>query len=518
MSEQSHRSTQITPFHLVVIGAGASGLACAIRMAQVLDAHDLRDAVRIEVYEASRKVGHSILASGNGRCNYSNTKIYETANTDVSTDPNTGSSTDPNTGSSTDPSTDPIATAEQFYTHADFVEKVRAACCGQCAPAPEWLSTLGLLGREVKTHEGMLFPVSNQAHNVLDTLLSWCEVYNIAIVPQTRVETLSRRPEGRFVISGIRSVPLDAGMMVRQGAKKKKAKKPQYQEVPFSRSADAIVLAVGRALYDTPQLALSHPLAPMHPVLGPLRATLSDVPEAAHWNNVLDGVRQQVALRVVSRHSNRCAFTEVGEVLFRSYGISGIVVFNASRFAQPGDRIELDLLPDFSSDTLMRHLMQTYQVWKAAERDVEQETLGNMIDALLTGVFAEPLRNVIAVRVCTSMQVGSDVPLAAGLFSNKARTLCECITQASKHVVLTVEGIAADQACQVMRGGCKVDVLNPETCESCIVPQLYITGEALDVDGPCGGFNLDWAWTSGIVAGEALARNVMQHHARESLI
>lgn len=73
------------PFHLVVIGAGASGLACAIRMAQVLDAHDLRDAVRIEVYEASRKVGHSILASGNGRCNYSNTKIYETANTDVST-------------------------------------------------------------------------------------------------------------------------------------------------------------------------------------------------------------------------------------------------------------------------------------------------------------------------------------------------------------------------------------------------------------------------------------------------
>lgn len=363
------------PFHLVVIGAGASGLACAIRMAQVLDAHDLRDAVRIEVYEASRKVGHSILASGNGRCNYSNTKIYETANTDVSTNPNTGSSTDP------------IATAEQFYTHADFVEKVRAACCEQCAPAPEWLSTLGLLGREVKTHEGMLFPVSNQAHNVLDTLLSWCEVYNIAIVPQTRVETLSRRPEERFVISGIRSVPLDAGMMVRQGAKKKKAKKPQYQEVPFSRSADAIVLAIGRALYDTPQLALSHPLAPMHPVLGPLRATLSDVLEAAHWNNVLDGVRQQVALRVVSRHSNRCVFTEVGEVLFRSYGISGIVVFNASRFAQPGDRIELDLLPDFSSDTLMRHLMQTYQVWKVAERDVEQETLGNMIDALLAGVF-----------------------------------------------------------------------------------------------------------------------------------
>ena len=483
MSEQSHRSTQITPFHLVVIGAGASGLACAIRMAQVLDAHDLRDAVRIEVYEASRKVGHSILASGNGRCNYSNTKIYETANTDVSTNPNTGSSTNPSTGSSTDPntgsstnpntgsstnpstgsstdpntgsstdpntdpSTDPIATAEQFYTHADFVEKVRAACCEQCAPAPEWLSTLGLLGREVKTREGMLFPVSNQAHNVLDTLLSWCEVYNIAIAPQTRVETLSRRPEGRFVISGIRSVPLDAGMMVRQGAKKKKAKKPQYQEVPFSRSADAIVLAVGRALYDTPQLALSHPLAPMYPVLGPLRATLSDVPEAAHWDNALDGVRQQVALRVVSRHSNRCVFTEVGEVLFRSYGISGIVVFNASRFAQPGDRIELDLLPDLSSDALMRHLMQTYQVWKAAECDVEQETLGNVIDALLTGVFAEPLRNVIAVRVCTSMQIGSDVPLAAGLFSNKARTLCECITQASKHVVFTVEGIAADQAC-----------------------------------------------------------------------
>lgn len=486
MSEQPRTQTKTTPFHLVVIGAGASGLACAIRMAQVLDAQNSRDAARIEVYEASRKIGHSILASGNGRCNYSNTKIYDG---------------------------DGVAAEDQFYMHVSFVNQVRTICCEQCAPAPEWLSALGLLGREAKSHDGMLFPVSNQASSVLDTLLSWCEAYGIAVMSQTRVDALTRTPDGRFSLSGTRSVPLDTGMHERSGSKKKKAKKPQYQEVPFTRSADAVVLAIGRALADTPQLALDHPYTPMLSVLGPLRATISDVPDAVQSNKALDGVRQQVKLRVLSQETHRPLFSETGEVLFRPYGISGIVVFNASRFAAPGDTLELDLLPDVSEETFAAHLLQTLE----ARANVEQETLADMIDALLTGVFVAPLRALLVTCVCALLQAeGMALDVAPGAMHDAAHAICERIAYASKHVMLEVEGIATDQTCQVMRGGCAVSDIDPATCESRVVPSFYITGEALDVDGPCGGFNLDWAWTSGIVAGEALAHEVLQRQAKES--
>lgn len=489
MSEQSHRQKHTHPFHLVIIGAGASGLACAIRMAQVLEAQGLRGAARIEVYEASRKIGHSILASGNGRCNYSNTKIYK------------------GDGVAAAATSALASSAEQFYTHADFVDQVRAICCNQCAPAPVWLSALGLLGREAKTHDGMLFPVSNQASSVLDTLLSWCEAYGITVMPQTRVDTLARTPEGRFSVSGTRSVVLDAGAQERHGAKKKKVKKPQYQEVPFTRSADAVVLAIGRALSENPQLALDHPYTPMYPVLGPLRATLSDVSEVAQSTNVLDGVRQQVRLRVLSQETHRPLFSETGEVLFRPYGISGIVVFNASRFARPGDTVELDLLPDVSEEAFAQHLMQTY----AARESVEQDFGVDMIDTLLAGVFVSPLRAILSARVGALLQ-------AEGVSSDAPHAVCACIAKASKHFLLEVEGIATDQTCQVMRGGCAVSEIDPATCESRVVPQFYVTGEALDVDGPCGGFNLDWAWTSGIVAGEALAHEVVRRQVEESCL
>lgn len=467
------------PFHVVIIGAGASGLACAVRIAQVLDAQGLRDAARIEVYEASRKIGHSILASGNGRCNYSNTKIYE--------------------------DTSQAGRAGRFYTNAAFVDDVHAACNAHGVSAPAWLASLGLLGREAKKHDGMLFPVSNQAQTVLDTLIHWCEAYGIAVLSQTRVDEIVRTPDGRFSLAGVRSVAQVASAQSKI-TPKKKAKKPQYQEVSFSRSADAVVLAIGRALYDAPQLALGHPMTPLHPVLGPLRATLRDVPDVSQGGRALDGVRQQVGLCVLPQNTHRPIFSETGEVLFRPYGISGIVVFNASRFTEPGDSVELDLLPDVSRDAFMQHLIQTYEAWI----QVEQTTMGDMIDALLRGVFVAPVREVIVGRVCAALREERTRSLATWSVQDKAHVLCECVVDASKHVAFEIEGIATDQTCQVMRGGCEVHDVDPATCESRLIPRFYITGEALDVDGPCGGFNLDWAWTSGMVAGEALAQEVVR--------
>ena len=82
--------------------------------------------------------------------------------------------------------------------------------------------------------------------------------------------------------------------------------------------------------------------------------------------------------------------------------------------------------------------------------------------------------------------------------------LCDML----KGMRLTVEGIGDERQCQVRRGGFPVERFSPATCEALDVPGLFVTGEALDVDAPCGGFNLHWAWSSGMLAGRAAASRI----------
>ena len=79
---------------------------------------------------------------------------------------------------------------------------------------------------------------------------------------------------------------------------------------------------------------------------------------------------------------------------------------------------------------------------------------------------------------------------------------------ALKGLPLIVEGIGDERQCQVRRGGFPVSECNPQTCEARKVSGLFITGEALDVDAPCGGYNLHWAWSTGMLAGGAAAQRV----------
>ena len=82
--------------------------------------------------------------------------------------------------------------------------------------------------------------------------------------------------------------------------------------------------------------------------------------------------------------------------------------------------------------------------------------------------------------------------------------LCDML----KGMRLTVEGIGDERQCQVRRGGFPVERFSPATCEAFDVPGLFVTGEARDVDAPCGGCNLHWAWSSGMLAGRAAADRV----------
>ena len=186
--------------------------------------------------------------------------------------------------------------------------------------------------------------------------------------------------------------------------------------------------------------------------------------------DALDG-RRAHATATLTR-SGRVIIREAGEVLFRPWGLSGIVSFDLSRHARPGDLIELDLAPEVDA-------------WEVdgivASRPGDTAALDGILDPVIA---AELVR--LAGGVHMSGLAWRVAPLVKGL-------------------PLRVTGLADTAHAQVTRGGVNVSALDPATLSVRGRPGLFACGEALDVDGACGGFNLAWAWTSGMRVGEVAA-------------
>ena len=175
----------------------------------------------------------------------------------------------------------------------------------------------------------------------------------------------------------------------------------------------------------------------------------------------LDGKRAHVRAHLI--HDGKLLATECGEILFRSFGISGIMVFNLSRMAHSGDTISLDLL---------------YEVDRGAlQAAIEAQTTDGILDSALAE-FVAP---------------GTSIPAKIS---------------AAQHLVLTVTGVAQSVPPQITIGGLAIENFD-QNLEAHACPGLFACGEALDIDAPCGGFNLAWAWRSGMVAGISAARHLV---------
>ena len=204
-------------------------------------------------------------------------------------------------------------------------------------------------------------------------------------------------------------------------------------------------------------------MAPFAPVLCPLRT-------AAEPIRGLSGLR--LKCRAELYRGEKMIYAESGEILFRDFGVSGILALNLSRYARPGDELALDLLPELTGEEVLARLR-------------ERAALGRDARELLTGVFHRRINEAL-VRAAG----GSD---AAAL----ARVM--------KDYRFTVLGPGDAQNAQVTRGGASVSEFDPLTLESRRHPGLYCVGEALDIDGRCGGYNLHWAFASGLSAGRSAA-------------
>lgn len=195
------------------------------------------------------------------------------------------------------------------------------------------------------------------------------------------------------------------------------------------------------------------------------------------------------ALRGLDKIRVKCAITignhrEEGEATFRSYGLSGIAAFNLTRFAKKGNDIFIDFLPQFASDQSLLLL----------ERRFESLEPATWLD-LTCGMLLPLVSRAIFRQACLDPEAKPE------------RAQLAQLDRALREFKLIYEGIGDSRLCQVRRGGIDVSQVDPNTMQIKEMHGLYSTGEMLDVDGPCGGFNLHWAWVSGIIAGRSVAHD-----------
>ena len=181
-----------------------------------------------------------------------------------------------------------------------------------------------------------------------------------------------------------------------------------------------------------------------------------------------------------------------GEVLFRDYGLSGIVIFDMSREIGAGGILSLDFLPQLSPSQCVNYFTAKY----ASLSTSINELFGRMPN------FTELMCG------CFHTRVNDAVVRMAGFKPSEpatAKTLPK-IAATAKDFRVRVTGLAETNQAQVTRGGASPWEFDSLTLESRLKPGIYAAGETIDVDGRCGGFNLHWAWASGIAAGTAAAK------------
>ena len=199
----------------------------------------------------------------------------------------------------------------------------------------------------------------------------------------------------------------------------------------------------------------------------------------------LKGIRADAGVTVCL--GGEALASSVGEVQFTDYGLSGPAIFEVSRAAleHAGTTVVLDLLRDISEEDLADMLLRR-------ARNTPQLTLGD--------AFVGTVQNRIGRVLVAAAGLKASASIAALSERTSAR-----LARLAKHFEFPVTGDMGAANAQVTVGGIKTAEFNAETMESRLCPGLYACGEVLDIDGDCGGYNLQWAWSSGRLAGRSAA-------------
>ena len=319
----------------------------------------------------------------------------------------------------------------------------------------QYFASLGLL--TVSEASGRIYPMSNMAGSVLDILRYALERPEIDLQTGQTVTAVRKTPEGFSV---------------------------KTETDTFS--ARCLILAAGGAAgskvgggMDGYRLAksLGHRRTALYPSLVQLKTDPT-------YPRALKGVKAQCGISIC--RGSQVLARNSGEVLFTEYGVSGPAIFDLSRSVSAGGSdltCLLNFFPDWEEAEVLHWLSQRQAAMAAHEAST-----------LLTGSCHTRLGQMI----CKS--AGFTNQRAAGITRDDLRRIARQAT----HFALPITGTCGFDQAQVTAGGLDTTEFDPRTLQSRLVPGLYACGELLDIDGDCGGYNLQWAWSSGRLAGKLL--------------
>lgn len=316
-----------------------------------------------------------------------------------------------------------------------------------------FFQTLGLY--TVTEPDGKVYPYSDQANSVVDVLRFGLNRPNLQLLAGTEIVSVKKSPGGfRLKAADGQSWESEVLIVACGGAAGSK-------------------LGGGLSGYQILR-SLGHHCTKLYPALVQLKSDPNLV-------QGLKGIRANAALRLTV---NGTLLAESwGEVQFTDYGISGPAVFEISRAAASaeGTVLHLDLLPGFGSDDLLSALCIRISRFPTLEAG-----------DLLTGILHNRLGRML-VKAC-GISLSSPITALNWKQLNDVVTICHAF-------ILPIVGNMGMDGAQVTAGGIVTQEFDPNSLQSRVVPGLYACGEVLDVDGDCGGFNLHWAWASGLLAG-----------------
>lgn len=391
---------------IIIIGAGASGIVTAINAKNENN--------RVILLEKNDRIGKKLLATGNGRCNYTNLDL-----------------------------------SERNYSSPDFVKKTLEEFTNE-----DLINYFKILGLESTFDGKRVYPISLKANSVLNILIYWLEKKGIEVRTKNQVKEIKKLKKGYEVITN-------------EGTLK----------------GDLVVAAFGgKAMPASGSDGLSFEiLRKMGIRVTELKPALTQLKLDSKYLKHLSGTKVLGRARLL--RDEKVIDKREGEILFTNYGISGPPILDMSVNTKEGDVIEVPLINNLNEDSVDM-LYNRYYMFP--DFSLEEFLLG-LVDKKFIHYIVDSLK--MDKSMAMNMISMGDFEKIIGLLL-KSR--------------FKVTGNTGFKNAQVTRGGVSLDEVDPETYESKKFKDLYIIGEALNIDGDCGGYNLHFAFGCGYRLGKLL--------------
>lgn len=325
----------------------------------------------------------------------------------------------------------------------------------------EILNLFNSLGIIPRIRDGYYYPYSNQATSIQTTLIKECELSNVEIITETEVLSITKE-------NNIYKISTNNG-------------KYTCNKVIISTGSCACPKTGSDGLGYKLSTSLGHSLITPLPALVQLKAN-------AHYLKEWHGIRSDVSVSLIE--NNKIKATQTGEIQLTDYGVSGICIFSLSGQVARGlsknkkEQISINFLHPFNINN-----KEEFITWMNKRNNlVKNRTISDLLDGILNYKLINLILKLSKIDRNSNWY---------NLSQKEKYLLGDNLT----NFILDITGTNSFEHAQTCTGGIPLTEINPNTMESLLNKGLYITGELLDIDGDCGGYNLTNAWITGMLAG-----------------